>query len=155
MPTETERKFLVKDDRYKAGAHGIYVSQGFLSLDKDRTVRVRLAGGEAFLTIKGESIGATRMEFEYGIPVEDAIFMLEKLCFKPLIQKTRYKVPYLGFTWEVDEFHGENTGLVVAEIELPSEDTPFEKPEWAGGEVTGDERYYNASLVERPFSRWR
>jgi adenylate cyclase len=154
MAKEIERKFLVKDDSYKKLGQGEYLHQGFLSTDKERVVRVRIKGESAWLTIKGINIGATRAEYEYEIPMEDAEYMLEHLCLKPTIEKHRYLVPYAGFTWEVDEFHGENEGLVVAEIELPSEATPFDLPAWVGEEVTDDPRYYNANLVERPFRRW-
>jgi adenylate cyclase len=119
----------------------------------ERTVRVRLLGERAFLTVKGPTAGASRAEFEYAIPPDDARAMLD-LCEKPLIEKTRYVVPHGGLVWEIDEFHGANAGLVVAECELASEDQPLDKPDWVGEEVTGDARYYNSSLVARPFSTW-
>jgi CYTH domain-containing protein len=151
---EIERKFGVTGDGWRAG-QGLYYRQGYLSLEPERTVRVRTEGdNEAYLTIKGISQGATRREYEYGIPVEEAKEMLDRLCQKPLIEKKRYKIEHGGLTWEVDEFFGENEGLIIAEVELESEDQPFEKPDWLGPEVTGDRRYFNASLVEHPFSEW-
>ena len=154
MPTEIERKFLVVSEDYKKFGQRIVIRQGFLSTEKERVVRVRVAGEKAYMTIKGISKGAARAEFEYEIPMQDAQFMLDQLCRKPLIEKTRYKVYYEGFTWEVDEFYGDNEGLVVAEIELPSEGAVFNKPDWLGEEVTGDARYYNANLVQKPFREW-
>lgn len=152
MAIEIERKFLVVGGDWRQ-ATAIYYSQGYLNRDKARTVRVRIAGDHAFLTIKGITQGASRAEFEYPVPVADAKALLT-LCEQPLIEKYRRKISYEGFVWEVDEFLGENLGLVVAEIELPSEDTQFAKPEWAGAEVTHDERYYNSNLSKHPFSRW-
>jgi len=155
MPTEIERKFLVVSEDYKKFGQRIVIRQGFLSTEKERVVRVRVAGEKAYVTIKGISKGAVRAEFEYEIPGEDAQFMLDHLCRKPLIEKTRYKVYYEGFTWEVDEFYGDNEGLVVAEIELESEEQVFPKPEWLGEEVTSDPRYYNANLVKHPYREWK
>ncbi len=154
MPKEIERKFLVTSNEYKSLGKGEYIHQGFLSTVKDRVVRVRIKGEKAWLTIKGISHGASRAEFEYEIPFTDARFMLENLCEKPTIEKHRYLVPFAGFNWEVDEFHGENDGLVVAEIELPAEDTVFDLPAWVGEEVTSDARYYNANLVKNPYKNW-
>jgi CYTH domain-containing protein len=153
MPTEIERKFLVIGDPWRQGP-GVRVRQGFLNRDKQRTVRVRIAGGRAFLTVKGISRGAARAEFEYEIPPADAEQLLQ-LCDGPLIQKIRYVLEYKGFTWEVDEFLEENAGLVIAEIELDAEDQPFERPAWVGREVTDDPRYYNANLAEHPYREWR
>lgn len=152
MAIEIERKFLVKGNAWRS-APLTYFSQGYLNSDKARTVRVRIAGEQAFLTVKGLSQGASRTEFEYRIPMADAQQLLS-LCEQPLIEKHRYHIPYGGFVWEVDEFLGDNLGLIVAEIELPHEDTSFAKPEWIGEEVTGDSRYYNSSLVKVPFARW-
>ena len=153
MSTEIERKFLVIEDSWRTG-EGTRYRQGYLSTDKHRTVRVRLAGDDAWLTIKGISRGATRAEYEYPIPREDAREMLDHLCREPLVEKVRYRVDYGGLTWEVDEFEGANSGLVVAEVELEREDQDFERPPWLGEEVTHDPRYFNASLVERPYTRW-
>lgn len=152
MAVEIERKFLVTGDAWRS-ASPTYFSQGYLNSDKARTVRVRIAGTAAFLTVKGLSKGASRAEFEYPIPLADARQLLE-LCEQPLIKKYRHEIHYAGFLWEVDEFLGENHGLVVAEIELPTEYTEFAKPDWLGTEVTGDVRYFNSSLVQMPFSRW-
>ena len=152
MAIEIERKFLVQGNDWRV-APAVFYSQGYLSRDKARTVRVRIAGDEAFLTIKGQSVGASRAEFEYPIPVTDARALLA-MCEQPLIEKYRRKIAYEGFIWEVDEFLGENLGLVVAEIELPAEDTVFAHPAWLGQEVTDDVRYFNSNLARHPFSRW-
>lgn len=152
MAIEIERKFLVVGDAWRF-APPVFYSQGYLNRDKARTVRVRIAGEEAFLTIKGTSVGARRAEFEYPIPVWDARELLA-LCEQPLIEKNRRKILHEGFVWEVDEFLGENLGLVVAEIELPSEDSVFAKPDWVGEEVTEDARYFNSNLSCTPFNRW-
>jgi len=152
MAIEIERKFLVRNDTWKSSA-GVYMSQGYLTRDKHRTVRVRIAGDSAKLTIKGFSSGIARPEFEYDIPLEDAK-QLQELCEKPLIEKIRHTIDCQGFIWEVDEFLGENKGLVVAEIELSAEDQEFARPEWLGAEVTGDAKYYNANLGARPFTTW-
>ncbi|MFN7981807.1 MAG: CYTH domain-containing protein [Vicinamibacterales bacterium] len=151
---EIERKFLVVNDTWRAAAVGVLYRQGYLSSVTERVVRVRTAGSAAFLTIKGRTSGVTRLEFEYPIPLEDANRMLDELCERPLIAKTRYRVPWAGFTWDVDEFHEENSGLVIAEIELPSEATRFERPPWVGHEVSDDPRYFNTSLALRPFTTW-
>jgi adenylate cyclase len=129
--------------------------QGYLTSDPVRTVRVRIEGERAVITIKSKSTGATRGEWEYEIPVPDAAELLERLCEQPLVEKVRHRIGYKGHTWEVDEFQGENAGLVVAEIELGSEDEAFEKPDWIGQEVTGDPRYYNSSLIRLPYSKWK
>lgn len=152
MGIEIERKFLVTGTAWRQGA-GVRFSQGYLNRDKERTVRVRLAGEKAFLTIKGVSAGASRAEFEYEIPASDAEQLLE-LSDGPVIEKVRRVIQLEGGTWEVDEFLGENAGLVVAEIELQSEDEAFARPEWLAEEVTHDARYFNSSLATHPFSRW-
>jgi CYTH domain-containing protein len=152
MANEIERKFLLKNNTWPHDNVMKY-RQGYLSSVKERSVRVRIAGEKGWLTIKGSSVGASRMEFEYEIPFQDAGMLLD-ICEKPLIEKNRYKVVHDGFTWEVDEFFGENQGLVIAEIELESEDQEFTKPDWIGEEVTDDPRYYNASLVRNPFKKW-
>jgi len=152
MAIEIERKFLVEGNDWR-NKPGTLFRQGYLNRDKERTVRVRIAGEQAYLTIKGISIGASRAEFEYEIPVTDAEQLL-LLCDGPLIEKTRYLVPHAGMVWEVDEFHGANHGLVVAEIELQSEDQQFDKPSWAGQEVTDDKRYFNSSLAGYPYNTW-
>jgi adenylate cyclase len=155
MPQEIERKFLVKDNSYRQLGHYLYIHQGFLSTEKERVVRVRIHGKKAFLTIKGISRGISRAEYEYKIPMADAKYMLEELCIQPTIEKYRYNVNIDGFIWEIDEFTGENEGLIIAEIELKSAGQEFPKPEWIGEEVTGDARYYNANLVEKPFKSWK
>ena len=152
MAIEIERKFLVQGDAWRS-APAVYYSQGYLNRDKSRTVRVRIAGEAAFLTIKGITQGASRAEFEYPIPLADA-YQLLVLCELPLIEKYRREIPYQGLLWEVDEFLGDNAGLVVAELELPDEGAPFIKPAWVGAEVTGDERYYNANLCQHPYKNW-
>ena len=148
MATETERKFLVTGDfKPEATSHSDIV-QRYLVIDPDKTVRIRISGGKAFLTIKAKPAeGAiSRSEWEFGIPVEDAVEML-KMCLPGKIEKTRYLVPSGKHTFEVDVFHGKNEGLVIAEIELQSETEEFEKPGWLGEEVTGNPRYYNANLI--------
>ena len=152
MGVEIERKFLTLGEDWKQG-QAQFISQGYLNRDKLRTVRVRIAGGEAWLTIKGKSEGATRSEFEYPIPLDDARQLL-KLCDGPRVEKYRWRVPQGTLVWEIDEFLGENAGLVVAEIELASEDQVFDKPAWVGIEVTDDPRYFNSSLAARPFKSW-
>jgi len=154
MGKEIERKFLVVGDVWRSLGPGTLMQQGYLSTDLERVVRVRLEGDDASLTIKGQAIGATRGEWEYTIPKLDAEEMLAQLCLRPLIEKTRYRIMHEGMLWEVDEFLGDNEGLVVAEIELTSEDQDFVKPPWVGDEVTGDARYYNANLLMRPYSAW-
>jgi adenylate cyclase len=154
MSKEIERKFLVKNLDFKKSAERILIKQGFLSTVKDRVVRVRIKGEKACITIKGISIGASRTEFEYKIPPPDAEIMLNDLCEKPVIEKYRYLVKSNDFTWEVDEFKGQNEGLIIAEIELQSENQAFEKPDWVGQEVTDDPKYYNANLIKNPYSLW-
>jgi len=153
MGIEIERKFLVVGEDWKRGGTPQFLSQGYLNRDKQRTVRVRIAGDAAWLTIKGESKGATRAEFEYAVPVADAQQLLA-LCEGPRVEKNRWRMPHGGLVWEVDEFLGENAGLVVAEVELSSEDQAFDKPAWAGAEVTDDPRYFNSSLAAKPYSSW-
>lgn len=154
MALEIERKFLVRDTGITDTLTGERLTQGYLSHDKNATVRVRIAGDSAWLTIKGKTEGATRSEFEYPIPVDEARSMLDELCGQGVIDKTRYRQPQGELCWEIDVFHGDNEGLVVAEIELPSEDTPFDKPEWLGEEVTGEVRYYNSALSNTPYQQW-
>lgn len=154
MQKEIERKFLVVGDAWRSLAEGVMIRQGYLNSDKLRTVRIRTVGDVAFMTVKGPTVGITRLEFEYPIPYDDCLAMLEHLAEVPVIEKKRYKIPMGNFMWEVDEFFGVNAGLIVAEIELPSEDTPFEKPDWIGEEVSGDPRYFNSSLVSHPYTTW-
>jgi adenylate cyclase len=152
MGTEIERKFMVKKGVWRDKKATKY-RQGYLSIVKERTVRVRTIEDKGYLTIKGISIGASRLEFEYEIPRQDADALLD-ICEKPLIEKNRYKVENGDFVWEVDEFFGENQGLIVAELELESGDQYFPKPDWIGEEVTGDPRYFNSNLIKNPYSKW-
>jgi adenylate cyclase len=154
MAKEIERKFLVNGSEWKNLAKGTEYRQGYLSTVKERTVRVRTINSAGYLTIKGISTGATRLEYEYEISVADAHEMLDKLCERPLIEKKRYKIEYGGLIWEVDEFFGENEGLLVAEVELEDENQEIRKPEWIGKEVTGDPRYFNSNLSKTPYKRW-
>ena len=154
MPKEIERKFLVVSDGYKSSLRKYY-KQGYLSVEPDKTVRVRVVGDKGFLTVKGRNNGISRTEYEYEIPAADANDMLDNLVNTGVIEKWRYVCVIDGKKWEVDEFLGDNAGLVVAEIELQSEDEPFTKPAWAGDEVSGDERYYNSSLSQNPYKNWR
>ncbi|MGV8057151.1 MAG: CYTH domain-containing protein [Smithellaceae bacterium] len=153
MAVEIERKFLVTGTGWRGG-NGVHCIQGYLNRDKERTVRVRVAGEKAFLTIKGLTRSTMRDEFEYEIPPADAEQLL-KLCDGPLIEKTRHTVVYSGMIWEVDEFHGESAGLVVAEVELEREDQCFERPGWLGPEITGDPRYLNSNLCTNPYCNRR
>lgn len=155
MATEIERKFLVVDDSWRATADaGTRYRQGYLAASPECSVRVRAAAEAAWLNIKGATVGATRAEFEYPLPLDDAAGMLAALCGDRVLEKTRYRVPCGGHVWEVDCFEGANAGLVVAEVELAAEDEPFEHPPWAGREVTDEARYYNARLVSHPWCQW-
>jgi len=152
MGKEIERKFLVKEGAWRQ-AKGTQYRQGYLNSTKERIVRVRTIDGRGYLTIKGLTVGASRMEFEYEIPLQDANELLN-ICEKPLIEKIRYTVEDGGMVWEIDEFAGDNQGLIVAEVELDSEDQPFHKPNWIGKEVTGDPRYFNSNLIKIPYTKW-
>ena len=154
MGREIERKFLVIGDDWRQRATATTIRQGYLCSLAERSVRVRVAGDRGTLTIKGMAIGATRAEYEYEIPLGDAEELLNGLCERPLIEKTRYLVENEGDTWEVDVFAGDNAGLTVAEIELEDEGQKVVLPRWIGEEVTGDPRYLNANLFKHPFSRW-
>lgn len=155
MATEIERKFLVKDMSWKALAdEGTGYSQGYLVGSKTASVRIRIQGEKAFINIKSATIDITRQEFEYEIPLVEATEMLETLCEKPLIEKTRYLLKNANHVWEIDVFSGDNEGLIVAEIELTDKDETFSKPAWLGKEVSDDERYYNVCLVKHPFKDW-
>ena len=153
MAREIERKFLVTGDSWRAGATTIPMRQGYLCRDPGRTVRVRLAGDDAWLTIKARSTGITRSEFEYRIPPAEATELLA-LCLPGVVAKTRHRVRHDGMIWEVDEFHGENHGLIVAEIELPDAGRAVNLPSWAGREVSHLPRYFNARLADHPFNAW-
>jgi adenylate cyclase len=151
---ETEKKFLVTSDEWRINSKGFKFRQGYLSLDPGRTVRIRLEDEKGKLNIKGEKKMGSGDEFEYDIPKDEALYLIEHLCIKPIIEKTRYKINYKDHLWEVDEFGGENAGLILAEIELESIDQHFEKPPWIGKDVTHDPKYKNASLVKNPFIKW-
>ena len=154
MGIEIERKFLVKDISWRMAAdEGVRCRQGYLLASKEKTVRVRILGDRAFLTVKGATEGIARSEFEYGIPVSDARELLE-LCGGVVVEKIRYFIEHGGMVWELDVFGGENEGLVMAEIELDAEGQLFEIPPWAGEEVSDDPRCYNAALARCPFSGW-
>ncbi|HMB57929.1 MAG TPA: CYTH domain-containing protein [Arenimonas sp.] len=161
MPIEIERKFTVIGDSWRASVEkSVRMAQGYLNDmaamkagTQKASVRVRIAGGQAFLNMKSRELGHTRQEFDYEIPLADAEALL-KLCVGGLIDKTRHYVRYAGFLWEIDVFEGSNAGLTVAEIELTSADTAFDKPDWAGREVTDALRYYNLALADRPYSQW-
>lgn len=156
MGIEIERKFLVCNDEWRLAAdHGTRFRQGYLCVGPPVAIRVRVGGGRAILNIKKATQEISRSEFEYPIPESDAEVILDGLCQGVVIEKTRYKVPYAGLTWEVDVFAGANEGLVVAEVELGREDQVFEKPCWAGMEVSSDPRYLNSQLALRPFRSWR
>jgi adenylate cyclase len=154
MGTEVERKYLVAGNAWRGLAPGAHYRQGYLNRDPERTVRIRSADTRAYITVKGKTVGATRAEYEYEIPLADAEAMLDTLVERPIIEKRRYEIPYGEVVVQVDEFLGENAGLVVAEVELMAEDQVFEKPSWLGDDVTGDPRYFNASLVGYPYSKW-
>jgi CYTH domain-containing protein len=155
MGLEIERKFLVKGTDWRLHATGTHYRQGYLSTNPERSVRVRLIQDQGYLTIKGLTVNATRAEYEYPIPAEDASEMLDNLCVRPIIEKTRYTIRHDELLWEVDEFVGENAGLFIAEVELESEDQAIQLPDWVGKEVTHDPRYFNASLISNPYCNWR
>lgn len=175
MGKEIERKFLIKSDAYRQLATGTYYRQGYIPTVNGMTVRIRIAGERAFTTFKDHAVGLTRHEFEYEIPVADAQQMLTLMCEQPQIEKHRYVIPIEnctdatghpctatlpdgtaieGLHWEIDEFHGDNEGLIVAELEVPSEEVHFTLPAWIGQEVTGDHRYYNSQLCKMPYKKW-
>lgn len=154
MALEIEKKFLLNYVPEDLMHNGIKMVQGYMLNQKDKVVRIRIAGEKAFLTIKGKTVNSVRKEYEYPIPVNDAQEMLDLLCEKPIIEKTRNYIEHKGFTWEVDCFHGNNSGLMVAEIELDRIDQEFEKPDWIGKEVSEDPKYYNSNLTRHPFSEW-
>ncbi len=153
MATEIERKFLVSSDEWRSLAKPTRYRQGYLSSVKERVVRVRTIDDHGFLTIKGITEGLSRLEFEYDVPLEDAMRLLE-LCEKPIIEKNRTKISLEDLVWEVDEFFGDNQGLIVAEVELEDENQAFDKPSWIGEEVSGDPRYFNSNLIKKPYTKW-
>ncbi|MBK8210524.1 MAG: CYTH domain-containing protein [Rhodospirillales bacterium] len=154
MAAEIERKFLVTCDAWRSAATGESIRQGYLWSEAGRSLRVRIAGEHAFLTLKSGQNGCSRQEYEYEIPLTDAGEIIASMCNRPLIEKTRYTVVEGGIEWVIDEFEGENAGLVVAEVELDREDEQVDLPLWAGCEVTAEPRYLNANLVARPYRLW-
>jgi CYTH domain-containing protein len=151
---EIERKFLVCSDGWRKGAQGIFCRQGYLAACDDLVVRVRLLGEKAYLTIKGRKMGLSCPEYEYPMPVADAQDLLEQICLRPFIEKIRYTLDFKGINWEIDEFTGENKGLVIAEVELEQEHQSIELPDWVGREVSYDPKYWNMNLMKYPYSRW-
>ena len=154
MAIEIERKFLVKEKPFSIAKRSLKINQGYIINEKSKVIRVREKGDDYFLTIKGNNIGISRLEYDFPISKDDAEELIIHFCKTTLIEKTRHYVEHKGHTWEVDEFHGTNNGLIVAEIELESEDEKFEIPNWIGKEVTQDERYYNMNLVIHPYTSW-
>ncbi len=153
MAKEIERKYLVKGSDWKKLAQGKFYCQGYIATLGKQTVRIRIVGEQGYLTLKGKTVGQTRSEFEYPIPLADAREILETLCDRPLIEKIRYKIPQGNLIWEVDEFLGENAGLIIAEVELTEENQKMELPEWIDRQVT-DPKYYNSNLAKHPYSQW-
>ena len=154
MAIEIERKFLVKERPFAMAKRSLKINQGYILNEKSKVIRVREKGDDYFLTIKGNNIGISRLEYDFPISKDDAEELIIHFCKTTLIEKTRHYVEHKGHTWEVDEFHGTNDGLIVAEIELESEDEKFEIPNWIGQEVTQDERYYNMNLAVHPYTSW-
>ncbi len=155
MGIEIEHKFLViSEDWRKFIKEELIISQGYLANNETCSVRLRITGEQAHLNIKSATLGISRQEYDYPVPLEDGQLMMQQLCQKPLIEKTRYHVPYKNHLWEVDVFHGDNEGLIVAEIELSTPDEPFSKPAWIGKDVSDHPRYYNVCLVTHPFNQW-
>ena len=155
MAIEIERKFLVVNDSWRSLGLGKVYKKGYIATaDNITTIRVRIIGEEAYLTIKSKTEGISRNEFEYPIPLEDAQMILESLCDRPLIEKIRYKINYDNLLWEIDEFQGENQGLIIAEVELENENQTINLPEWVGEEVSHDPRYYNVNLTKNPYQTW-
>ena len=155
MALEIEHKFLLISDEWRnLVSRSEVFRQGYLSNNPAASVRVRIADDKASLNIKGMTIGTYRPEYEYSIPLQDASELLDQLCARPIIEKTRHFVEFAGKTWEIDEFAGENAGLIVAEVELNEIGEHFQRPIWAGVDVSGIERYYNVSLLKYPYSQW-
>ncbi|MFA5783309.1 MAG: CYTH domain-containing protein [Phycisphaerae bacterium] len=154
MAVEIERKFLVKSEAYRQLARPVFFRQGYLSRAKERVVRIRVEGEKAFLTVKGTTRGFARTEYEDEIPLGDAEHMLAELCEKPIMEKDRYRIVHNGVEWDVDEFHGANEGLVIAEVSLNDENQDVALPDWAGREVSNEPRYFNVNLAKQPYSNW-
>jgi adenylate cyclase len=155
MATEIEHKFLLRDDRWRQQVErSVWMRQGYLTSDARCSVRVRVAGGQGFLNIKSGTLGIQRSEYEYPIPLAEAEEILDALCEKPLLEKTRHFVHVGDHVWEIDEFAGANAGLIVAEVELSRPDEAFARPDWAGEDVSHDIRYYNSQLARQPYTTW-
>jgi CYTH domain-containing protein len=154
MAIEIERKFLVQGDAWRQLATGVVYRQGYVASTASCTVRIRVAGDQGYITLKGGTEGISRAEYEYAIPLQDATEMLDTLCQRPLIEKMRYRVPWQNVVWEIDEFWGENQGLIMAEVELTDPQQQLTLPDWIGEEVSGDPRYFNSNLAKHPFSLW-
>jgi adenylate cyclase len=155
MAIEIEHKFLLKNDSWRQQVESAVIfKQGYLSSQPTSSIRVRISNTQAWLNIKSATIGTQRHEYEYEIPFEDANEIIDLLCTKPIIEKTRHYINNNGHIWEIDEFHGVNEGLIVAELELSELNEWFEKPEWVGEEVTEHVRYYNNNLAKHPYSQW-
>ena len=154
MAIEIERKFLIKEKPFSIAKRSLKINQGYIINEKSKVIRVREKGDDYFLTIKGNNIGISRLEYDFPISKEDAKELIFHFCKTTLIEKTRHYIEHKGHTWEIDEFHGKNNGLIVAEIELESEDEKFDIPDWVGEEVTQDDRYYNMNLAIHPFTSW-
>jgi adenylate cyclase len=163
MGTEIERKYLVKEIEWRSHLQNLQKQfpnlgekycQGYIPTNNQTTVRLRIIGDQGYLTIKSPNTGYTRSEFEYPIPVEDAEQMLATLCLQPLIEKTRYTINYRDLVWEVDEFLGENLGLIIAEVELENENQQIDLPDWIEGEVN-EPKYFNSNLIQHPYSKWQ
>jgi adenylate cyclase len=156
MALEIEHKFLLRDERWRDQVErSLRMRQGYLVSDATRSVRVRVAGDQGYLNIKSGTLGIARREYEYRIPLDEAEELLDTLCEKPLLEKTRHFIHYGDHLWEVDEFSGDNAGLIVAEVELGAVDEAFARPDWIGEEVSHDLRYYNSQLVRHPYKDWR
>lgn len=154
MGVEIERKYLVTGEEWRSLAQGVGYRQGYITATPEKTVRIRVAGDRAYITIKGKTQGIARAEYEYAIPRTDAEILLDTLCDRPFIEKVRYRIEYGDLIWEVDEFLGENQGLIMAEVELPDEHHAIDLPPWVGKDVSGDVRYYNSNLAKQPYRWW-
>ena len=155
MPKEIEHKYLIREDLWKkvVPEKSVLIRQAYLLTDPDKTIRIRTKGDQGFITIKGKTIGATRTEFEFEIPLQDALELIRTMC-KEVIEKTRHYIHHNNKLWEVDVFSGDNTGLTVAEIELKSEAEQYSKPDWVDKEVTSDPKYTNSNLAVKPYCKW-
>ena len=155
MAVEIEHKFLVRDERWRREVErSVRMRQGYLTSDARCSVRVRVAGDQGHLNVKSGTLGIQRSEYEYLIPLAEAEEMLDTLCEQPLLEKTRHFVRFGGHLWEIDEFEGDNAGLIVAEVELSRTDEPFDRPDWLGADVSHDIRYYNSQLARHPYRTW-